>query len=213
MFFELTDLLTCPRCGPAHGLVLLVNEVQDRRVRDGRLGCPNCRTDFPVRDSVADLRLEPQVEPVTAAPYEDDELALKLLALSGLAGQRGLMILGERLAHVAPAVVQGAPELEVVTLGRGSAATGMESGVSRVLSDAGWPLVEYRADCVAIAPGGARDLVETASRRVAANGRLLLFDATSSDIEAAQGTGLRLVAAEDGTAVAERRVGSLPIVG
>ena len=213
MFFELTDLLACPRCGPSHGLVLLVDEVEDRRVREGRLGCPNCRTDYRVRDGVADLRLEPNAQPPVVAPYEDDELALKLLALSGRAGQRGLMVLGERLAHIAAAVAGAAPELEVVTVSVGGATGGVEPGVSRVWCDAGWPLVEYRVDCVAIAPGGDASLVETAGRRVAAGGRLLLFDASDADVAAAQAVGLGLVAAEQGTAVAERRVGSLPILG
>ncbi len=214
MFFELTDLLACPRCGPDHGLVLLVDEVQDRRVRNGRLGCPNCRTDYRVRDGVADLRLAPNAQSPMVAPYEDDELALKLLALSGLAGQRGLMVLGERLAHIAAAVADAAPELDVVTVSVAGSAAGIEPGVSRVWCDTGWSLVEHRAKCVAIAPGGdASRGVESAARLVAAGGRLLLFDASDADVEAAQAAGLGLLAAEQGTAVAERRVGSLPIVG
>jgi hypothetical protein len=41
----------------------------------------------------------------------------------------------------------------------------------------------------------------------------VLFDAAAADVEAAKQVGLKLVAAESGKAVAERRVGSLPIVG
>lgn len=58
----LTDRLTCPRCGPTFGLILLADRMSDRRVRDGRLGCPNCRDSFPIVDGFADLRAPPRGE-------------------------------------------------------------------------------------------------------------------------------------------------------
>lgn len=57
MDVALSDLLTCPRCGPMYGLVLLPYEVSDRRVRSGVLGCANCRERYPVEGGVADLRV------------------------------------------------------------------------------------------------------------------------------------------------------------
>ncbi|HWK89996.1 MAG TPA: Trm112 family protein, partial [Longimicrobium sp.] len=57
MHILLTDLLTCPRCGPEHGLVLLADRIEERRVVRGRLGCPNCRETYPVAGTVADLRV------------------------------------------------------------------------------------------------------------------------------------------------------------
>ncbi len=213
MFFELTDLLTCPRCGPAHGLVLLVHEVQDRRVRSGWLGCPNCRADYPVSEGVADLRIGEGADAANAEPFDEKDLALKVLALSGLAGQPGTVVLGGRLAHVAASVAEAAPELEVVAVGAFTAARGVQPGVSRVLCDVGWPLADYQCRCVAMASGGDAERVAAAGRLVAAGGRLVLFDAAAADVEAAKQVGLKLVAAESGKAVAERRVGSLPIVG
>ena len=56
MHLLLTDRLTCPRCGPSFGLILLADRMNDRRVVDGVLGCPNCRDGFPVRDGFGDLR-------------------------------------------------------------------------------------------------------------------------------------------------------------
>jgi hypothetical protein len=38
MHLSLSDLLTCPRCGPGWGLVLLPGEVRERRVETGVLG-------------------------------------------------------------------------------------------------------------------------------------------------------------------------------
>lgn len=211
MFFELTDLLSCPRCGPGHGLVLLVEEVDDRRVETGWLGCPNCRRDFPVQDGIADLRLEPEAHPEPPSPYEAEELALKILALSGIAEERTYLLLGERLSHVAADIAGMAPELEVISLSRSPQRPPKTLGVSRVLADTGLPLVEYRLRAVAIAPGGNASLVTAAARRVTAAGRLVLFDARDVDLGEVQRAGMSIVAEEAGVAVAERSPGSLPV--
>ena len=62
MDVALSDLLTCPRCGPMYGLVLLPYDVSDRRVRSGVLGCANCRERYPVEDGIADLRMGSDVD-------------------------------------------------------------------------------------------------------------------------------------------------------
>ena len=216
MRFELTDLLICPRCGPAHGLVLLVREVYDRRVLSGWLGCPACRVDYPVREGIADLRADPaagSTVPALPPPYESDELALKILALSGLAGERGTLLLGERLAHVASEVAERAPELDVIAIGSAPGLAAEGPGVSWILADAGLPVADGVLRCVAIAPAGDREIVVEAARCVGPGGRLLLFDAGEDDIEEAKRGGLKVLAAEAGIAVAERRAGSLPVLG
>lgn len=58
MLLTLTDHLTCPRCGPDTGLILMIEEADDRRVRTGALGCPACRTQYRVTERVADLRVD-----------------------------------------------------------------------------------------------------------------------------------------------------------
>lgn len=55
MDIALSDLLTCPRCGPQHGLILLPEEVRDRRVLGGVLGCANCRERYRIEGGTADL--------------------------------------------------------------------------------------------------------------------------------------------------------------
>ncbi|NIR32714.1 MAG: hypothetical protein GWN84_26130, partial [Gammaproteobacteria bacterium] len=67
-------------------------------------------------------------------------------------------------------------------------------GISRILSETRYPLVEYRLPGVAIAPGGDRELVAAAARRVRTGGRLVLFDATDVDLEEVERTGLAVVA-------------------
>jgi uncharacterized protein YbaR (Trm112 family) len=214
VFFELTDLLTCPRCGPGHGLILLVQEVEERRVRSGWLGCPGCRHDYPVLDGLADLRLESEQTAVTAQPVREDELALKILALTGLAEERAYLLLDERIAHAALEIVEMAPDLEVITVRESAGESETERhGISRVLAREPFPLAEYRLRGVAVAPGGDAALVRAAARRLAVGGRLALFDATPEDVREVERSGLRIVAAEGTTAVAERSGGSLPVLG
>jgi uncharacterized protein YbaR (Trm112 family) len=213
VFFELTDYLTCPRCGPAFGLVLLVRDVKDRRVRNGWLGCSNCREDYPVHEGVADLRLDRDAAPPARLPLQDSELAIKVLALSGMAEERGCLMIDEPLAHAASRIVELAPQLEVIAVSASADDIVEQAGVSRVLADQPFPLVEHKLRCVAITPRGESDVVTAAARLVASGGRLLLFDASPSDVDEATRAGLRIVAAEGGTAVAERRPDSLPVVG
>lgn len=58
MHILLTDILTCPRCGPEFGLILLADELRDRRVHEGTLGCANCRGRWPVRRGFGRFALE-----------------------------------------------------------------------------------------------------------------------------------------------------------
>lgn len=207
MFFEVVELLACPHCGPAHGLVLLVEEMGERRVHSGQLGCPNCKRDYPVSEGVADLRIGAPAESTKASgPLQEEGLAVKIVALSGLTEGRGYVLIDERLAHAGAEVADVLPGLEVITVRAAPDESTERDGVSRLLSDVAFPVTEYRLRAVAIAPGGDRDRVAAAARRVAPGGRLVLFDARSDDIEEAERSGLAIVAREGSTAVAERKV-------
>ena len=126
MFIELTDHLRCPRDHPEAYLVLLPDDVVDRSVRSGQLGCPVCGATYQVEGGVAELgggapppdleRLEPEAAHVLlglAGPGG-------YVALCGSAalGWRGLADLDPGVALVAinpPAdVADDAPLLSVV---------------------------------------------------------------------------------------------------
>ncbi len=66
MHILLTDVLSCPRCGPAHGLILLADRIAERRVLEGILGCPNCRARYAIAGGFADLR-----RPIDEAAAQD----------------------------------------------------------------------------------------------------------------------------------------------
>lgn len=48
MLLDLSEVFVCPVCRPTQGLVVLVDEIRDRRVLRGHLGCPACDARYPV---------------------------------------------------------------------------------------------------------------------------------------------------------------------
>lgn len=207
MFFDLTELLACPACGPEHGLVLLVQEVEGRRVLGGWLGCANCHRDFSIRGGLADLRLQAEATEVANgdAPLDEDDLALKIAALSGLTEGPGYLMVAGSLAHVAADVAELLPGVEVIAFRKTPGDSAEKQGVSRVASDVSFPFVPYRLRAVSIAPEDDREMVEAAARLVRAGGRLILFTTSPEAEETAEAAGLMIVASKPGIAVAERR--------
>ena len=209
MNFELTDLLTCPACGPDHGLILLVESVDDRRVREGWLGCPNCRANYRVDSGVADLRLGKAREGDAAdsgrgQPFRQTELPLKIAALSGLTEGPGRVLLGPRLSGAAEELAELMPGVEVIAVIREPVAPGERGVVSYLISDSGLPLARYGLRAVALATGDDPESVDAAAALIRAGGRLVLFDASERDMEAARKAGLSIVARKEATIVAER---------
>jgi uncharacterized protein YbaR (Trm112 family) len=111
MHLSLSDLLTCPRCGPDYGLILIPARTRERRVEAGVLGCPNCRERYAIDQGVAELWVAGATASASATaapagraaatggadrkitvaglPPDDPELAVRLGALLGLAGAGG----------------------------------------------------------------------------------------------------------------------------
>ena len=140
----LVDYLACPRCGPAFGLVLLARELQDRRVRTGLLGCPNCRDEFPVKDGFGDLRppfrrppaqtAESAAHPATPSRSAPRDLPLRIAAALGVTEGPGVIVMSASHVGAAEALARAAPAFEVAVVGspaRGSAgASPLSVGVS-----------------------------------------------------------------------------------
>jgi uncharacterized protein YbaR (Trm112 family) len=107
MFIELTDHLRCPVAHAEQFLVLLPDEVRDRRVIRGSLGCPVCGRVFPVTAGIARLGAvsgRGRGSPGTL----NAEAAFALLGLSGPGGFVGLLgevgRFGPELAQLLPHV-------------------------------------------------------------------------------------------------------------
>jgi uncharacterized protein YbaR (Trm112 family) len=93
MFIELTDHLRCPADHPEGYLVLLPDEMRERSVRAGRLGCPACGRTYLVTDGVLDLG-----GGATTVPESTLLTAEALTALVGLSGPGGWLTLVGRPA-------------------------------------------------------------------------------------------------------------------
>lgn len=88
MFIELTDHLRCPAGHEESYLVLLPDRVEERSVREGRLGCPVCGRTYAVTEGVLDIGGDVPDAPA-AALLEPDSLT----ALVGLSGPGGYLVL------------------------------------------------------------------------------------------------------------------------
>ena len=104
MFIELVDSLRCLEPHEETWLVASVSRMDGRDIVDGTLGCPICRREYPIRQSVgwfmSDSRAATgRLTPVRAA--DDDDRLMRAAALLGLADAGGIVALGGPWTEVA----------------------------------------------------------------------------------------------------------------
>lgn len=208
MHILLTDILSCPRCGPEHGLVLLADRIEDRRVLDGWLGCANCRGRYRIAGGFADLRVPP-ADPLPApqaAPVPGGrEEAFRLAALLGVMQGPGFVLVAGPAARLAPGVAEMVEGLEVVAVDETLAGWQEEVGVSRMAASLALPFYPQRLRAVALSEAAADRLLEEGARVLSPVGRLVLLGAADAGAGAEKrlaNTGFRVVAREGGTVVA-----------
>lgn len=210
MDVALTDVLSCPRCGSRFGLVLLADEVADRRVLEGWLGCANCRERYRVSEGFADLRPQPASPlhaagsgPAPTAAPASPEPATRLAALMGLApGPRNFSLLVGDVARLAPAVAELVEGAEVVAVDPGAVAWREAAGVSRMAVGATLPFFNRSMRGVALSGKAGGALLEEGARVLHPMGRLVLQDVPGEVVERLAAAGLRVAAREGATAVA-----------
>ncbi|CAN5824585.1 hypothetical protein BH24GEM1_BH24GEM1_23530 [soil metagenome] len=114
MFIELTDHLRCPADHEESYLVLLPERMQERSVREGRLGCPACGRAYEVTNGILDLGGEVP-DPPPSTLLEPEPLA----ALVGLSGPGGYLVLVGRPAARWPEVADLTPGVGLVAVNPG----------------------------------------------------------------------------------------------
>ena len=206
MHILLTDILSCPRCGPEFGLVLLADRVDERRVLEGRLGCPNCREQYPVRGGVLDARLSADraadAGESSDAAADDPGAAVRLAALLGLADARGTVLVAGPGAALAAEVAALVPELEVVALAAAPAEGEERPGVSRVAARAGLPFRSRTLRGVALTGGADPALLAEGVRVLQPGARLVVEGAPAGAAELLSGLGAQVMLEQEGTVVA-----------
>lgn len=229
MHILLTDILTCPRCGPEFGLILRADRMIERRVIEGAVGCPNCRETYPIRDATvhfAPLAADKAESAGTAGaddagesspPDPDDaEAALRLAALMGVTqGPAYVLLAGSSMATAAriAAIIE---RVEVITVAPPDSVAGYTQGsadatpaaVSRLVVASKLPLATARLSAVVLSGPPADLLLEEAARTMSPLGRLVLEAAPPDSTERLAAAGLRVLAQDADTIVAvDRRIG------
>ncbi|MSR21992.1 MAG: hypothetical protein EXR92_00290 [Gemmatimonadetes bacterium] len=207
MHLLVTDRLACPRCGPAFGLVLVADELEERRVLRGFLGCSNCRDRYPVEGGFGDLRPAPRGSlPAEALDHRSDpEAALKVAALLGIRDGPGLLFLtgsSVRHADILAGLVEG---IEVVAAHHGLRDSPESSGVSRVACGGRLPFFNgsLRGAVLEGVPG--RDALGEGIRILASGARLVLLDPPGDALEQMEAGGIELLMESDSVLVGARK--------
>lgn len=216
MHLLLTDRLTCPRCGPGFGLILLANRLAERRVHDGVLGCPNCRDSFPIREGFSDLRAPPRGEvpeghagrvpawgsaEVSSVTGEEAE---RLRAVLGIVrGPGTVALLGEAARHAA-VMAASVEDLQVVAIDPDLIGWGDAPGVSRLVAGPGMPFFSGMLRGVVVDGRLERAWVQEAARVVAPQARVVVTRAPAGVAQALEEQGLSVLVSEAETVVATR---------
>ncbi len=205
----LTDRLSCSRCGPEFGLILLADRMEDRRVLDGTLGCPNCRDAYPIVDGFADLRAPPRRElasGLAGTPREPVATEVeRMAALLGVVRGPGTLVLVGRPAALAAALAQRVESIHTVGVDADLGTWDDAPGVSRLVARPGLPFFSRSLRGVAVDARLGRSWIEEAARTVAPLSRVVVTDAPPEGSEWVRHAGLEVLAAEADTVVAERR--------
>lgn len=209
MHLLVTDRLTCPRCGPEFGLILLANETGgDRRVLDGELGCANCRDTFPVRRGFGDLRAPPRgelPEGRAGGPEEGDaEEAGRLQALLGIVRGPGMVALVGEPARHAHALARAIEGVEILALDAGTAEWPEEDRVTRLVARPGIPVFSLTLRGVVVDASLGGGWVAEAARVTAPRNRVVVVNAGDDARDRLEEAGLEVLAEEAGTVVAAR---------
>lgn len=208
MHFLLTDRLTCPRCGPAFGLILLANEVTNRRVRSGVLGCPNCRDSFEIDEGFADLRAPPRgalpagraAEAASPASAEVE----RVVALLGIHRGPGTVVtLGGTARYAAP-ISEAVEDLMVVAVDADTRDWRAHPGVTRMVASPGLPFFDRTLRGAVVDGSLGPAVLFEACRCTAGMSRVVVFDADETARRVIEEAGLKLLAEEDETVVAAR---------
>lgn len=186
MHLLVTDRLSCPRCGPAFGLILLAHDLRDRRVLEGALGCANCRERYPVEGGFGDLRPPPRAalpvgeEPAVTAEAPDAgdaaEDTFRLAALLGVREGPGLLLLTGGWVSLAGRLAAMIDEIEVVALDPALHDAPEAMGVSRLTAGPALPF--FHGSLRGVALEGTQLVVweEEAVRVLGPGARLVVRD-------------------------------------
>ena len=214
----LTDRLACPRCGPDFGLILLADQVENQRVTEGRLGCPNCRDQYPIEAGFADLRIPPRSPLLgsmsgTGGDSQDPEETIRLAASLGVTSGPGTLLLVGPVSRYAEALWNLVGGIEVVALDAGGIEREEAEGVSRLVVSAGIPFFAGSFRGVLLSGHMGEGDLREAARVVAPSGRVVVLEAFPGAGKYLEALGLEIILDEGGVLVAQSdQAGPQPLI-
>lgn len=170
MFIELVELLRCIRAHDESWLVASIDDLRERSVFHGRLGCPICQAEYPVVEGVVDFS-GATVSPVISSRTDDPEdVALRAGAFLGLGESSGTVILGGFWA-VGSVPLQRTTEARVFVANAASDAR--DVSVGRILVDEALPFGVASCAGVALDESFHNSIFESAVRVIRPGGRMV----------------------------------------
>ena len=185
MHILLTDRLICPRCGPGFGLILIADRLENRRVIEGSLGCPNCRDRFPVEGGFGDLRPPPRSTRDDAPELEPpaSPQAMEVAALLGLTdGSGNVALIGDMAGH-ATALAELVPGVEFIGIAPGLRGWEEGEGVSRVTTGASLPFSSGSLRGVGLFADREPSIAAELARVLARAGRIAVWSVGQGGVE------------------------------
>ena len=116
MFIELTEILRCPRDHAESYLVATPIAMDGRRIVRGVVGCPECRAEYPIVDSIAYFDPPPATDEAPAAAAGPEYDASGLAAFLSLEGPGGYAALVGRAARLGAGLTALVPGVHVVAV-------------------------------------------------------------------------------------------------
>jgi len=196
-------------------LILIADRIENRRVIEGSLGCPNCRDRFPVEGGFGDLRPPPRGSPAHVPDITPpaSPSAMEVAALLGLTdGPGSVALIGDMAGH-ATALTVLVPGIEFIGIAPGLRGWEEAEGVSRLTAGASLPFSDGSLRGVGLfAEGeprmaGEPSMAGELARVVARDGRIAVWGAVPVSVreweKALRSEGLDVLASEE-TAVVVR---------
>lgn len=176
MFIELVDSLRCVAPHEDTWLVAAVDRMDGRHIVTGKLGCPVCRREYPIRDGVGwftSVSPAGAAKGLTPAPATSDEDRLtRAAALLGLTEPGGIIALGGHWTETADGIAAlGAAHVLVLNTAPSDASA---QEVSALVVDDKLPFADASLRAVALAGELATGpLLASAADRLRSRGRLV----------------------------------------
>lgn len=171
MFIEFVELLRCVREHDESWLVASIDEMTDRSIGRGTLGCPVCGEQYPIVDGIVDFTGNgPRAGMIPPVP-EPRDLALRAGAFLNLADGGGVVVLGGGWAGAAAALADVA-DLRLIVV-NAYADVAESRTIGQIRASARIPLAAASCAGIALDSSFGADAISSAVRAVRPGGRVV----------------------------------------